>query len=88
MPSHYLLAVTKINKPKDTADTARDEEAQYMLAKEELDLDAFIALVVERMALLTSADGVCGEGGTRRDGMSRSGRRTCPAYRIAPKNEQ
>lgn len=34
---------------------------QDMLAKAELDLDAFIALVVERMARLTAADGVCVE---------------------------
>ena len=31
---------------------------QYLLAKAELDLDTFIGLVVERMALLTPADGV------------------------------
>jgi diguanylate cyclase (GGDEF)-like protein/PAS domain S-box-containing protein len=42
------------------SDSARLNEiitAQYMLAKAELDLDAFIALVVERMTLLTLASG-------------------------------
>jgi len=42
-------------------DTVRLNEiitTQYMLAKAELDLDAFIALIVERMALLTPANGV------------------------------
>jgi len=46
------------------SDSARLNEiitAQYMLAKAELDLDAFIALVVERMALLTLANGVAVE---------------------------
>ncbi len=43
------------------SDSARLNEiitAQYMLAKAELDLDAFIALVVERMTILTFASGV------------------------------
>ena len=43
------------------SDSARLNEiitTQYMLAKAELDLDTFIALVVERMTLLTLANGV------------------------------
>lgn len=62
--NHLLAKQNEIRKTAVEAlqrDTTRLNEiitTQYMLAKAELDLDNFIALVVERLALITPANGV------------------------------